>query len=667
MSTGQTNPPAGTGAVGGPAAEPATGAAADAAALREQLLRRRLAGGGRSRRTGIPRADRDKPLPLSFGQRRLWLLDRLDPDTAEYLVPLALRIRGALDEDAWRQAWAEVVERHEVLRTRYGTVGGEPVQIIDPAGPGDYELVDFTDVPEADREARAHAFAVEETLRPFTLEHDWPARLRLVRLAADDHVLVVACHHIALDGWSIDVLLRELRGLYQARVEDRPSPLPPLAVQYADYAAWERETLTERRSYQDALVHWRERLTGAAPLELPTDRPRPARRDWSGEMRPFRVDAELAGKLREIGRVQDATLYAVLLAAFNVLLYRYTGERDISVGSPVAGRGRPEVANLVGFFVNTLVLRSTWEGDPVFRDLLATARETVSDALVHQEVPFEHLVKELAPERDLSRSPLFQVMLGLRSSGSFEATLPGLTMSEFPIGVKSARFDLTLLMTERPDGSLDGEFLYPTALFDAPTVERLGRHFGRLLRAIAESPGSRLSALEVLDAAETAALTPAGPVVRGDLFDHGVDHTVHELFQAQARRTPDAVAVVADGTTLTYSELNARANRIAHRLRALGAGPETLVGLCLERGAHLVPALLGILKSGAGYLPLDPASPADRLGFVLEDASAQLVITQSIHEDKIAAVHAGATVVLDREDLSTLPEGTRRSSPRPTT
>ncbi|WP_406737676.1 amino acid adenylation domain-containing protein [Streptomyces sp. NBC_00853] len=657
MSTGQTNPPAGTGAVGGPAAEPATGAAADAAALREQLLRRRLAGGGRSRRTGIPRADRDKPLPLSFGQRRLWLLDRLDPDTAEYLVPLALRIRGALDEDAWRQAWAEVVERHEVLRTRYGTVGGEPVQIIDPAGPGDYELVDFTDVPEADREARAHAFAVEETLRPFTLEHDWPARLRLVRLAADDHVLVVACHHIALDGWSIDVLLRELRGLYQARVEDRPSPLPPLAVQYADYAAWERETLTERRSYQDALVHWRERLTGAAPLELPTDRPRPARRDWSGEMRPFRVDAELAGKLREIGRVQDATLYAVLLAAFNVLLYRYTGERDISVGSPVAGRGRPEVANLVGFFVNTLVLRSTWEGDPVFRDLLATARETVSDALVHQEVPFEHLVKELAPERDLSRSPLFQVMLGLRSSGSFEATLPGLTMSEFPIGVKSARFDLTLLMTERPDGSLDGEFLYPTALFDAPTVERLGRHFGRLLRAIAESPGSRLSALEVLDAAETAALTPAGPVVRGDLFDHGVDHTVHELFQAQARRTPDAVAVVADGTTLTYSELNARANRIAHRLRALGAGPETLVGLCLERGAHLVPALLGILKSGAGYLPLDPASPADRLGFVLEDASAQLVITQSIHEDKIAAVHAGATVVLDREDLSTLPEG----------
>ncbi|MFF7656622.1 amino acid adenylation domain-containing protein [Streptomyces sp. NPDC007983] len=640
MTTGEMNPVAGT----------------DAAALRERLLQQRLAGGGRSRRNGIPRADRDKPLSLSYGQRRLWLLDRLDPDTTEYLVPLALRLRGVLDEEAWRAAWAEVLERHEVLRTRYGTVGGEPVQIIDPSGPGDYALVDFTDVPEVEREARAHEFAVQETLRPFTLAEQWPVRLRLVRLSADDHVLVVACHHIALDGWSIDVLLRELRSLYQARVEHRSSPLPPLAVQYADYAAWERGTLTERDSYQKALAHWKRKLAGAAPLELPTDRPRPARRDWNGEMVPFRVDARLAGKLREIGREQDATLYTVLLAAFNVLLHRYTGERDISVGSPVAGRGRPEVANLVGFFVNTLVLRSTWEGDPDFRELLRSVSETVSDALVHQEVPFEHLVRELAPERDLSRSPLFQVMLGLRSSGSFEATLPGLTMSEFPIGVKSSRFELTLLMTERPDGSLDGEFLFPTALFGAPTIERFGRHFGRLLRSVADIPDAPLSALEVLDAAEVAALTPAGGVVRGDVFDHGVDRTVHELFEAQAARTPDAVAVVAGGAELTYAQLDARANRIAHRLRALGAGPETLVGVCMERGEHLVPALLGVLKSGAGYLPLDPAAPADRLAFILSDASARIVLIEGVHEEKIAVAHEGAVVVLDREDLSALPE-----------
>ncbi|MCC3767180.1 non-ribosomal peptide synthetase [Streptomyces sp. UNOC14_S4] len=628
----------------------------NSAALRDELLRQRLAGGGRSRRNRIPRADRTRPLPLSFGQRRLWLLDRIDPDTTEYLVPLALRMRGRLNADAWQRAWTEVQSRHEVLRTRYETVGGEPVQVIDPAGPGDYALLDFTDVPEEERAARAHEFAVGETQRPFRLDRDWPARLRLLRLAEDDHVLVVACHHIALDGWSIDVLLRELRGIYQANVEGRPSPLQPLTTQYADYAAWERAHLANRESFGNALGYWRGKLTGAALLELPTDRPRPATRDWSGAMVPFALEGPLAERLREIAREQDTTLYAVLLAAFKVLLHRYTGERDISVGSPVAGRGRPEVANLVGFFVNTLVLRTMWAGDPAFEELLGSVRDTVTEALVHQEVPFEHLVNEVQPERDPSRSPLFQVMLGLRSTGSFEATLPGLTMSEFPINVKSSRFDLTLLMSERPDGSLDGEFLFPTVLFDAATVERFSRHYGRLLASVAADPHARLSELVVLDGDEIAHLTPTAGAVRGDTDDHGVRLCLHEAFEAQVRATPDAIAVVARGTELTYAQLNARANRIAHHLRAEGARPETLVGVCLERGEHLVPALLGILKSGAAYLPLDPSTPAERLRFVLEDTAAPIVLTQSEHEETVAGIHSGTTVVLDRTDLGHLPD-----------
>ncbi|MEY9930941.1 amino acid adenylation domain-containing protein, partial [Catenulispora sp. GP43] len=636
--------------------------------LRAEVLRKRLAGGRAPRPAGssrIPRADRSRPLPLSFGQQRLWLIDRIDPGSTEYVVPLALRLRGRLDPVAWNRAWQEVLARHEVLRTRYVEDGGEPRQVIDPApAEADIETVDVR--AAADPEAIAHELATVLSSRPFDLAADWPMRALLIRLGAQDHVLALSCHHVALDGWSIDILVRELRALYQANVAGRPSPLPQLAIQYADYAKWERETLARRESFASAQQYWRDQLAGGEPLELPTDRPRPAQRDWTGQMVPFDVPAELADRLRAVGREQDTTLYGVLLAAFNVLLHRYTGSRDISVGSPVAGRGRPEVSNLIGFFINTLVLRNRWDGDPVFADLLRQTGRTVHQALVGQEVPFEHLVRELAPERDPARSPLFQVMLGLRSTGAYEADLAGLTVSEFPIAAKSSRFDLTVLASEHPDGSLNGEILYPTALFDRETVERMGRHYLAVLRAVAEAPHLPLSRLSLLDQAETDLLLGAAGLAddadrpRGDTFDHGVRATVHELFEAQVARTPDATAIVVDGegagiVELSYAQLNERANRIAHRLRMLGAGPEKMIGLCLERGEHLVPALLGILKSGAGYLPLDPAAPADRLGYIIGDAAAPIVVTQQLRAEKIAGVHTGDVLVLDEEDLESLP------------
>ncbi|ALV34971.1 non-ribosomal peptide synthetase [Streptomyces sp. CdTB01] len=633
--------------------------------LRAQLLRRRLAGGAGARAgasSRIARTDRSRPLPLSFGQQRLWLIDRIDPGSTEYVVPLALRLRGRLDIPSWNHAWQGVLARHEVLRTRYAERGGEPEQLIDPpVAAAELEVVDAASAP--DPRARAHELATELASRPFDLAADWPVRALLIRLGEQDHVLALSCHHIALDGWSIDILVRELRALYQARVEGRPSPLPELPIQYADYAVWERETLAHRESFTSAQRYWRKQLTGIQPLELPTDRPRPARRDWTGRMVPFDIPAELADRLRAIGRDQDTTLYAVLLASFNVLLHRYTGSRDISVGSPVAGRGRPEASNLIGFFINTLVLRSRWEGNPAFAELLRQTGRTVQQALIGQEVPFEHLVRELAPDRDPARSPLFQVMLGLRTTGAYEANLAGLTVSEFPIAAKSSRFDLTVLASEHPDGSLNGEILFPTALFDDDTVERIGRHYLALLRAVADAPQLPLSRLSFLEQPEIDLLTQAGSRPHADTFDHDVPATVHELFEAQALRTPDATAVVIDSASgdgtpaaeFSYAQLNQRANRIAHRLRQLGAGPEQLVGICLERGEHLVPALLGILKSGAGYLPLDPAAPSDRLAYVIADARAPIVLTQGEHAEKIAAVHTGTSLDLDAEDLSGLP------------
>ncbi|MFE9240677.1 amino acid adenylation domain-containing protein [Streptomyces sp. NPDC007007] len=601
----------------------------DADALRAELLRRRLAGGRAAapRRTGIPRVDRGAPLPLSYGQQQMWFLSRLEPHSPEYLVPLVLRLRGPLDADALDLAWQGVVERHEILRTRYVLRDDEPVQVVDAPRP-----LPLVRSEAADDEA-VHALVEADLSRTFDLGSDWPVRGRLIRLSADEHVLAVVFHHIACDAWSTQVFGQELSELYSGAAP------APLAVQYADYAAWQREQLT-----QDVMAHhidyWTDRLAELAPLDLPADRPRPAVRDGAGATVPFEVPEPLAARLRELAAAHDSTLFMLFLAAYQTLLARYTGRTDIAVGTVVSGRGRPELQQLIGYGINTLVMRGDLSGDPAFTDVLARTRATVLDAYDHQELAFARVVEAIGPERDLSRTPLFQVAFTLHGDRDAAFVLPGIEVSPFEGSGQVAKFDLDLQLREGGDGSLGGHLEYATALFDRTTVERFRSHLLRLLASIAAAPGAQLSVLEIIGDEERALLIrPAeqpGPVTC----------RVHELFEEQATRTPDHVAVSFAGTTLTYAELNARANRIAHALIAKGAGPETLVGLSLERGIELIPALLGILKSGAAYLPLDPANPADRIAYIVDDAQAPVVVTTQAH----ARLFEGELLLLDGDE-----------------
>ncbi|MFJ9178092.1 amino acid adenylation domain-containing protein [Streptomyces sp. NPDC102360] len=602
MSTGEMEKPAVPGA--------------DADALRAELLRSRLAGrrGAGPRRAEIAVADRDAALPLSYGQQQMWFLSRLEPDSPEYLVPLVLRLNGPLDTEALGRAWQGLLDRHEILRTRYALNGDEPVQLIDEPRPTPLDLTGAAD------EDRARELVEAELARPFDLGRDWPVRARLIRLSAEEHILAVVFHHIACDAWSTGVFGQELSELYAG------GALAPLTVQYADYAAWQRAELTGEVIGRH-LDYWRGQLAELTPLELPTDRPRPAVRDGAGSSVAFGIAPELAAKLRDVAHRHDATLFMLFLTAYQSLLARYTGRDDIAVGTVVSGRGRPELQQLIGYGINSLVIRGDLAGDPAFGELLGRTRSTVLDAYDHQDLAFARLVEELQPERDLSRTPLFQVSFTMHGERGSAFAFPGIEAAPFEGTGGIAKFDLDLQIREGEDGSLGGRLEYATALFERATAERMADHLLRLLTGIADAPQARLSALEIVGEQERAVLlgttgTPA-PVTR----------RVHEVFEEQVLRTPGRVAVSFEGADLTYAEVNAEANRIAHALLARGVGPETLVGLGLERGIELIPALLGILKSGAAYLPLDPANPADRLSYIVGDAKAPVVVTTAAHAD----------------------------------
>ncbi|GAA3495614.1 hypothetical protein GCM10019016_027140 [Streptomyces prasinosporus] len=592
---------------------------------REELVRARLAGGRGGRRAAVTPVDRDGPLALSHGQQQMWFLSRLDPDSWEYSVPVALRLRGPLSADLLRRCFEELVARHEILRTRYRLDGADPVQLIDPPGPFDLPVDDLTGGgTPADRERRARRLAEAEPGRPFDLAGGRPLRARLIRVDEDDHLLVVVFHHVACDEWSVGLFLGELASLYEAFGRGEPSPLAPLPVQYADYAAWQRRRL-ESGALDRQLDHWRERLAGLTPLEVPTDRRRPSTRSYAGDAVPVHLPAPLAARLRELGAAHRATLFHTLLAGYQGLLSRYTGRDDVAVGTVVSGRDRPELEGLIGYGINTLVLRGRWQGDPTFRQLLTGARETVLDAFDHQEFPFARLVDELAPTRDMSRTPLCQVAFTMHRERTTGFTLPGVDAETLTATSRVSRFDLTLQLREADDGSVTGTLEYSTALYDRTTAERMARHLVRLLESAAADPDRRLSRLDMLDDGDLAVLLP-----EVHTFD-APTRCVHRLVEERAAATPDAVAVVCGAERLTYAELNTRANRLAHHLRALGAGPGRLVGVSLDRGPLLVPTLLGVLKSGAGYLPLDPEHPADRIAYTLRDAGADLVVTSTGH------------------------------------
>uniref|UniRef100_UPI003B3A4898 amino acid adenylation domain-containing protein n=1 Tax=Longimicrobium sp. TaxID=2029185 RepID=UPI003B3A4898 len=602
------------------------------------------------RRAGLPvlppvvPAERTGRLPLSFAQERLWFIDRLERGSTAYNIPAAWRLGGALDEAALERALEEIVRRHEVLRTVFAQVDGSPVQVIAPFGGFTLPVENLSGLSLEDREAAVRHRVGEETGQTFDLATGPLFRAALLRVDAEDHVLLLSMHHVVSDGWSMGVLFRELSALYAAYLAGRESPLPELAVQYADYAVWQREQLAGE-VLDRQMAYWKERLADApAVLELPTDHPRPAVQTYRGASSPVDLSLELLERLQALGRSEGATLYMVLLGAFQVLLGKYAGSEDVVVGTPIAGRTRREVEDLIGFFVNTLVLRTDLSGDPSFREALRRTREVTLGAYEHQEVPFERLVAELQPERSLTHSPLFQVMFTLQNAEGRGADLPGLEVSGAGAGLASAKFDLSLDLTATPQG-LRGGLIYSTDLFDRATINRMLGHLARVLEQVAADADVRLSRLELLGEAERARILEAWNAT-DTAFPAGA--CVHELFEAQAARAPDAVAVVWEHETLSYAALNARANRLAHHLRGLGVGPDARVGVCVQRGPEMVVSLLAILKAGGAYVPLDPAYPADRLRYMLEDSAPAALVTQS----SLAGTFAGLDVPVVELDAS---------------
>jgi amino acid adenylation domain-containing protein len=588
---------------------------------------------------------REQPLALSFAQQRLWFLNQFDGQSAFYNMPAAVRLTGSLDVAALQGTLAAIVQRHEVLRTRFEAVDGTPVQVIDAQAGVALPLEDLSGQPPEAREAAAQRLAQQEAQAPFDLARGPLLRARLLRLADEEHVVLLTLHHIVSDGWSMGVLVREVAALYAAFVRGEASPLAALPVQYADYAHWQRAWL-QGEVLASQLAYWKAKLEGApALLTLPTDRPRPAVQRYAGATLDFRVDAATTAGLHALARDGEATLFMVLASAFSVLLGRHAGQDDICVGTPIANRTRAEVEGLIGFFVNTLVLRTRLSGNPGFKELLAQVRETALGAYAHQDVPFEQLVEELKPPRDLGHAPLFQVMLVLQNAPAQALQLPGLTLQAMQEQEHSAKFDLTLTVEERA-GELRARLAYSTDLFEASTMARLAARFQRLLAGIVAEPASPVGALPLLEEGEREQVLRQGqgPAVSWD----AAPRTLPALFEAQVARAPQAPAVVFEGATLSYGELDAAANRLAHYLRAQGVGAEVRVGLCLERSLEMVVALLGVLKAGGAYVPLDPAYPRERLAYMLEDAAPAVLLTQQSVREVLPATEI-PTLCLDTQ------------------
>ncbi|WP_369414619.1 condensation domain-containing protein, partial [Corallococcus soli] len=586
-------------------------------------------------------------LPLSFAQQRLWFLDQLQPGSASYNMATAVKLSGRLDVPALQRTFAELVRRHEALRTTFETRDSQPVQVIAPHVVSALEVIALAGRTASEQAAEVNRFAREETTRPFDLSRGPLFRVKLARLSDTEHVLVLVMHHIVSDGWSMDVLVREVGALYSAYAAGRASPLPELEVQYADYAAWQRGWL-RGDVLQGQLGWWRQQLEGAPhALELPTDRPRPATQSFRGARTGIQLPRAIEEGVAALARQEGATPFMVLLTAWQVLLARYSGQQDISVGTPIAGRNRTELEGLIGFFVNTLVLRTKLEDGASFRQALRQVRETTLGAYAHQEVPFEKLVEELKPERDLSRSPLFQVMFTLQNTpgGAGEALPGGLVLSPVETEGTTAKFDLSLGMAETGRG-LAASLEYNTDLYDAETAQRLLGHLGMLLGAITKNADASVWELPLLEAEERQQVLKhfAGTPAR----KHEGPETLHALFAVQAAKTPDAVAVVHEGAALTYAQVEARANQLARHLRTLGVGEESRVGVCVERSAEMVVALLGVLKAGAAYVPLDATYPKDRLAYMLEGTGAPVVVTQAGLED-VLPEFTGQRVRLDAD------------------
>jgi amino acid adenylation domain-containing protein len=600
-----------------------------------------LQGAPRRAAPPIVAAPRTGEIPVSFAQQALWFLDRLDPGRPTFNVSAAVRVHGALSVDALGRAFDEIVRRHEALRTTFRLVDGRPVQVVTPSSTSQLKVHDLRNLPDSSRTTVARQMAIDESRQPFDLANGPLVRASLFQLDEWDNAVLLTMHHIVTDGWSFGIAAQELASLYEAFRAGEPSPLPELSVQYADFARWQRDWL-QGETLDRLLAEWSRRLSGVAPLELPTDRPRPAVRAARGAIRLFDLPADLVGALRTFSRREGATPFMTLLAAFEVLLYRYSGQADFAVGSPIANRNRAETEGLIGYFVNMLALRANLAGDPSFLDLLARVRETSLHAFERQDLPFEILVEALRPGRDLSRTPVFQVMFVLQTNRLPNIERHDLAVSPFDTqaGTETAKFDLTLALEDDDQGGMVGSMEYDAALFNEATIDRMIDHFRVLLHAVVEAPDTQVSRLPILTELERCELLDNRNPTDTDLPEPAL---AHRLFEKQAARTPDAVALMDDGRSLTYRDLNERANQLARVLRHRGVGPDSRVGLLIGRSAEAAIGLLGILKAGGSFVPLDPDYPADRLTFMLEDSRVSILVT---HRDLDGSFPAyGAQVV----------------------
>ncbi|MDV2992591.1 MAG: Chondramide synthase cmdD [Chroococcidiopsis sp. SAG 2025] len=595
-----------------------------------------------------------RSLPLSFAQQRLWFLDRLVPNNPFYNIPFSVRLQGKLDYVALKQAFEAIVDRHEALHTNFVKLDGQPVQIVAQKVNLSLPVVDLRHLPPNERQLTAEQIATEEAQQPFNLATDLLLRVKLLQLDADEYVLLLNLHHIVADGWSLGVLVRELGLLYTAKSESKPYPLPELPIQYADFAYWQRQWL-QGQVLESQLSYWRSHLADLPILNLPTDRTRPAVQTYRGATQSLKLSKTLTQSLEALSRQAGVTLFMTLLAAFQTLLYRYTGQEDIAVGSPIANRNHSQLEPLIGFFVNSLVLRVDLSNNPTFRELLERVRQVTLGAYAHQDLPFEKLVEELHPERDLSRNPLFQVVFALQNAPMQPLELPGLMLNPLKFDVSTTRFDLELHLWECDrglnnlwEGSVDGLsgfVAYNTDLFDASTIARMLAHFQILLEGIVTNPDTRIANLPVLSAAEYHQLLVEWNQTSYDY----PDLCIHQLFQAQAAQSPDAIAIVFADEQLTYQELNRRANQLAHYLQQLGVTSESLVGICLDRSLEMVIGILGIWKAGGAYVPFEPNYPSDRLKFMLDDTQVAIVLTQS----SLAPLFQGSHL---RAEVSPLPQ-----------
>ena len=571
----------------------------------------------------LPQSRESNAFPLSFAQQRLWFFEQLNPDNFTYHIPAAVRLTGTLDATSLDRSLNELVKRHEVLRTAFKIINGQPVQAIASNLELKLAEIDLRSLPETERDREVEQLIAAETQQAFDLSQAPLLRAKLLHLTDSNWLLLLSTHHIIFDGWSMGIFIQELATLYQAFCTSKPSPLSEQSVQYADFASWQRQWL-QGEVLETQLAYWKKQLGGNLPvLNLPTDRPRSAVQTFQGAVHKFTIPKAITEEIAQLSQREGVTLFMTLLAAFKTLLYRYTGQEDILVGSPIANRNRREIEELIGLFANTLVFRTDLSSNPTFKGLLGRVREVALGAYNHQDLPFEKLVEILQPERDLSHNPLFQVLFSLRNVRTPQIKLPGVTLSSLEIERKTARFDLALDLEEGLEG-INGTLEYSQDLFDASTARRIAGHFLTLLESIAANPEQRLSNLPLLTKPEQYQLLFEWNNTQSEFPKN---KCIHELFEAQAELTPDAIAVVFQHECLTYRELNEKANNLASYLQKVGVNPEVLVGIYVDRSLEMVVGLLGILKAGGAYVPLDPAYPPERLAFMLEDAKISVLLT----------------------------------------